>query len=321
MSSTNRSHILLWTDSPAAYLDAIQAAGLAERVAVDTLPRKEKPSAEQLARTEAMMAGAVPAGLLPAMPRLRWAQAMSAGVDNWLALPDLPPGLTLTCARGTHTESMPENIIGALFHVAKPYAQVAEHQKQSKWVHTMAQPLTGKTLGILGLGAIGQEVARIAVALGMHVIGTKRRPTRIPNVAEVLAPGQTDEVLSQSDYVLLLLPATPDTENFIDAKRLARMKPSAWLLNFGRGQIVHDADLMTATREKKIAGALLDVFRQEPLPSEHPFWKAPGIIVLPHIGGPHPQRDRFVARLFVENLKRFLDGEPLKEVVDRAAGY
>ncbi len=321
MSSTNRSHVLLWTDSPAAYLDAIQAAGLAERVAIDTLPRKEKPSAEQLARTEAMMAGAVPAGLLPAMPRLRWAQAMSAGVDNWLALPDLPSGLTLTCARGTHTESMPENIIGALFHVAKPYAQVAEHQKESKWVHTVAQPLTGKTLGILGLGAIGQEVARIAVALGMHVIGTKRRPTRIPNVAEVLAPEQTDEVLSQSDYVLLLLPATPDTENFIDAKRLARMKPSAWLLNFGRGQIINDADLMAATKEKKIAGALLDVFRQEPLPSEHPFWKAPGIIVLPHIGGPHPQRDRFVARLFVENLKRFLDGEPLKEVVDRAAGY
>jgi phosphoglycerate dehydrogenase-like enzyme len=321
MSSTNRSHVLLWTDSPAAYLDAIQAAGLAERVAVDTLTRKEKPSAEQLAQTEAMMAGAVPAGLLPAMPRLRWAQAMSAGVDNWLALPDLPSGLALTCARGTHTESMPENIIGALFHVAKPYAQVAEHQKQSTWVHTVAQPLTGKTLGILGLGAIGQEVARIAVALGMHVIGTKRRPTRIPNVAEVLAPGQTDEVLSQSDFLLLLLPATPETENFIDAKRLERMKPSAWLLNFGRGQIINDADLMAATREKKIAGALLDVFRQEPLPSEHPFWKAPGIIVLPHIGGPHPQRDRFVARLFVENLKRFLDGEPLKEVVDRAAGY
>jgi len=321
MSQTNRAHLLLWTDSSAAYLDAIQAAGLADRVAVDTLPRKEKPSPEQLARTEALMAGAVPAGLLPSMPRLRWAQAMSAGVDNWLALPDLPPGLTLTCARGTHTESMPENIIGALFHVAKPYAQVAEYQKQGKWVHTVAQPLTGKTLGILGLGVIGQEVARIAVALGMHVIGTKRRPTRIPNVAEVLPPSQTDEVLAQSDFVLLLLPATPDTENFIDAKRLSQMKPSAWLLNFGRGQIVNDADLMAATKEKKIAGALLDVFRQEPLPSEHPFWMAPGIVVLPHIGGPHPQRDRFVARLFVENLKRFLDGEPLREVVDRTAGY
>ena len=321
MAPTNRTHVLLWTDAPTAYLDAIQAAGLAERVAVDTLPRKEKPSAEQLARTEAMMAGAVPAGLLPTMPKLRWAQAMSAGVDNWLALPDLPVGLTLTCARGTHTESMPENIIGALFHVAKPYAQVAEHQKQSKWVHTVAQPLTGMTLGILGLGAIGQEVARIAVALGMHVIGTKRRPTRIPNVAEVFAPERTDEVLSQSDFVLLLLPATSDTENFIDAKRLAKMKSSAWLLNFGRGQIINDADLMAATRDKKIAGALLDVFRQEPLPADNPFWTAPGIIVLPHIGGPHPQRDRFVSRLFVENLKRFLDGEPLKEVVDRSAGY
>jgi len=321
MSPPNRSYVLLWTDSPAAYLDAIQAAGLADRVAVETLSRKEKPSAEQLARTEAMMAGAVPAGLLPAMPRLRWVQAMSAGVDNWLALPDLPAALTLTCARGTHTESMPENIIGALFHVAKPYAQVAEHQKQSKWVHTVAQPLTGRTLGILGLGAIGQEVARIAAALGMHVIGTKRRPTRIPHVAEVLAPEQTDEVLAQSDFVLLLLPATPETENFIDAKRLAKMKPSAWLLNFGRGQIVNDDDLMAATREKRIAGALLDVFRQEPLPPDHPFWQAPGIIVLPHIGGPHPQRDRFVARLFVENLKRFLDGDPLQEVVDRAAGY
>lgn len=321
MSQTNRAHLLLWTDSSAAYLDAIQAAGLADRVAVDTLPRKERPSLEQLARTEALMAGAVPAGLLPNMPKLRWAQAMSAGVDNWLALPDLPPGLTLTCARGTHTESMPENIIGALFHVAKPYAQVAEYQKQGKWVHTVAQPLTGKTLGILGLGVIGQEVARIAVALGMHVIGTKRRPTRIPNVAEVLPPSQTDEVLAQSDFVLLLLPATPETENFIDAKRLAQMKPSAWLLNFGRGQIVNDADLMAATKDKKIAGALLDVFRQEPLPSEHPFWTAPGIVVLPHIGGPHPQRDRFVARLFVENLKRFLDGEPLREVVDRTAGY
>jgi len=321
MTVTNKAHVLLWTDSTAAYLDAIEAAGLADRVAVDTLPRKEKPSADQLARTEALMAGAVPAGLLPTMPKLRWAQAMSAGVEGWLALPDLPARLTLTCARGTHTESMPENIVASLFYVAKPLASAVENQKQAKWVHTVAQPLTGKTLGILGLGAIGQEVARIAVALGMKVVGTRRRPAPMPNVAEVLPPERTDEVLAQSDFVLLLLPATPETDNFIDAKRLAKMKPTAWLLNFGRGHIVNDADLVAAAKEKKIAGALLDVFRQEPLPAEHPFWKAEGIIVLPHIGGPHPQRDRFVARLFVENLKRFLEGEPLKEVVDRQAGY
>src|SRR3954468_22473387 len=126
---TNRAHVLLWTDQTATYLDAIKAAGLADRVAIETLPRKDKPSAEQLARTEALMAGGVPAGLLPSMPKLRWAQAMSAGVEGWLSLPDLPAGLTLTCARGTHTESMPENIIGALFHVAKPYRTVSDHQK------------------------------------------------------------------------------------------------------------------------------------------------------------------------------------------------
>jgi phosphoglycerate dehydrogenase-like enzyme len=318
---TNRAHVLLWTDQTAAYLDAIKAAGLADRVAIETLPRKDKPSAEQLARTEALMAGGVPAGLLPSMPKLRWAQAMSAGVEGWLSLPDLPAALTLTCARGTHTESMPENIIGALFHVAKPYRTVSDYQKQSKWVNTVAQPLTGKTLGILGLGAIGQEVARIAAALGMRVIGTKRRVGPMPNVAEVLPGSRTDEVLAQSDFVLLLLPATPETDNFINAARLAKMKPSAWLLNFGRGHIIKDDDLIAAVKAKKIAGALLDVFRQEPLPSEHPFWTTEGIIVLPHIGGPHPQRDRFVARLFVDNLGRFLDGAPLKEVVDRSAGY
>jgi phosphoglycerate dehydrogenase-like enzyme len=318
---TQRTHVLLWTDSTAAYLEAIKTAGLADRVAVETLPRKEKPSAEQLARTEALMAYVVPPGVLPAMPELRWAQVMTAGVENWLAMPDLPRDLTLTCARGTHFESMPENIIGALFYVAKPYALAVENQKRGQWVQKAAQPLTGKTLGILGLGAIGQEVARIAATLHMRVIGTRRRPVPMAHVDAVLPPERTPEVLAQADFLLLLLPATPETDNFMNAGRLAMMKPGAWLLNFGRGQIIKDEDLIAAVKAKKIAGAVLDVFRQEPLPADHPFWTTEGIIVLPHIGGPHPQRDRFVARLFVENLGRFLDGKPLKEAVDRKTGY
>jgi phosphoglycerate dehydrogenase-like enzyme len=317
----HRTHVLLWADSPAEYLDAIRAAGLAERVAIDTLPRKEKPSPEQMARTEVLMAYGVPPGLLPAMPKLRWAQAMMAGVEGWIALPDLPPGLTLTCARGTHRESMPENIIGALLYVAKPYAAAVENQKQRKWVQRPARPLTGRTLGILGLGEIGRDVARIAAMLGLRVIGTRRRPAPLPDVAEVLPPERTPEVLAQADFLLLLLPATRETDNLIDAGRLAMMKPTAWLLNFGRGHTIRDDDLVAAVKAKKIAGAVLDVFRQEPLPADHPFWGTEGIIVLPHIGGPHPQRDRIVARLFVDNLARFLDGKPLREVVDRAAGY
>src|SRR5437899_759921 len=195
--TTNRAHVLLWTDNTASYLEAIKAAGLADRVMVESLPRKDKPSAQQLAHTEALMAPGVPPGVLPAMPKLRWAQSMTAGVEGWLALPDLPATITLTCARGTHTESMPENIMAGLFHVAKPYAMAAANQKTGKWVHTVAQPLT----------------------------------------------------------------------------------------------------------------------------AEHPFWSTEGIVVLPHIGGPHPQRDRFVAKLFVDNLGRFLDGKPLKETVDRTVGY
>lgn len=313
--------LLLWTDSPAAYLDAINAAGLADRVAVDTLPRREKPSPEQLAGTEALMAFSAPPGMLASMPRLRWIQAMTAGVEGWLALPDLPADLVLTCARGTHRESMPENIVGAIFYVAKPYAAAVENQKLRKWVHTTAQPLTGKTLGILGLGAIGRDVARIAAVLGMRVIGTRRRAGPMADVAEVLPPEHTPRVLAESDFVVLLLPATPETDNFINAERLAMMKPSAWLLNFGRGHLIKDDDLVAAVGEKRIAGAMLDVFREEPLPSDHPFWTTPGIVVLPHIGGPHPQRDRIVACLFAENLARFLDGRPLKEIVDREAGY
>ena len=219
---TNRAHVLLWTDATAAYLDAVKAAGLADRVAIDTLPRKEKPSAEQLARTEALMAGGVPPGLLPDMPKLRWVQAMSAGVERLAgaARPAAGPRPHL-CARHAHRIDAGEHRRRAVpRRQALPAA--VENQKQRKWVHTVAQPLTGKTLGILGLGAIGQEVARIAAALNMRVIGTKRRPAPMANVAEVLPPERTDEVLAQSDFVLLLLPATPETDNFIDAGRLAK---------------------------------------------------------------------------------------------------
>jgi phosphoglycerate dehydrogenase-like enzyme len=316
-----RPNLLLWTDSPSPYIDAITAAGLADSLAIGTLARARNPSDAQRANTNVLLAAGVPPGLLPQMPNLTWAQSLTAGVEGWLALPDLPPGLTLTCARGTHRESMPENILGALFHITKSYGAIVEDQKQTLWRQRVAIPLNGKTLGILGLGAIGREVARLASALGMRVVGTKRRPDPLPDLAEVLAPDQTEAVLAQSDFVLLLLPATPQTDNFINAERLRQMKPGAWLVNFGRGQLIKDDDLIAAVTDKTIAGAVLDVFRQEPLPKEHRFWTTEGIVVLPHIGGPHPQRDSIVARLFVENLRLFLDGKPLKEVVDRAAGY
>jgi phosphoglycerate dehydrogenase-like enzyme len=250
----NTPRLLLWTDSPGPYIEEIRKGGLADRVIIDSIGRTSKPSAAQRSETQVLLAAGVPAGLLPTMPNLRWAQSLTAGVEGWIALPDLPPGLTLTCARGTHRESMPENILGALFHITKPYAAIADDQKHSLWRNRVATPLNGQTLGILGLGAIGQEVARLATALGMRVIGTKRRAPPMPGLAEVFPSECTNQVLAQSDFVLLLLPATPATNNFINAEPLDQMKSTGWLLNFGRGHLVQDDDLIEATRAKKNRG-------------------------------------------------------------------
>ena len=317
----NKPLFLLWTDGAEAYRKAITAAGLDQRIRLEELPRNATPSAAQLQEAEAMLTWGPPAGTLAQMPKLRWAQALTAGVEHWLARTDLSPSLTLTCARGTHRVQMPENILGALFHITKPYAAIVGDNATSTWTRRVSSTLAGQTLGILGLGAIGQELARKAAALEMRVIGTRRATGALAHVERVYAPEETDEVLAQSDFVVLLLPATPETESIINATRLARMKKTAWLLNFGRGALIDDAALVAAAKSGTIAGAILDVFRQEPLPKDDPFWGTENILVLPHIGGLHPARDSMVAALLVENLRRFLDGAPLKEVVDRKAGY
>ena len=314
------TRVLLWTDTPTAYLDAIAAANLTGRVAVEAVSRTETPTQAQRADTEALLAWGAPAGLLPQMPKLRWvpgADRRRRGVAR-AARPAAGPDGDL---RARHPPRvMAENILGALFHLTKPYAASWRIRRAASGCGAPA-PRSPVPHSASSASVRSASRWRGWPALGMRVIGTKRRTETLPDVAEVLPTERTDEVLAQSDYVLLLLPATPDTENFMNAQRLAKMKPTAWLLNFGRGHLIADADLIAAVKEKRIAGAVLDVFRQEPLPAEHPFWTTERIVVLPHIGGGHPQRDTVVAQLFVENLGRFLDGKPLKEVVDRAAGY
>src|SRR5262245_22662365 len=313
--------VLLWLDDADVYARAAEPAGLAERVELAAVKMGEMPDPALLARAEGALAWRIPRGAFAAAPSLRWVQTLTAGVEGWLARADLPPALTLTCARGTHRVQMPENILGALFHLTKPFAAAERDQATRRWARRVSEPLAGKTLGILGLGEIGQEVARKAAALELTVIGTRRDPRPVPHVTRVLPPEAAPDVLGAADFVLLLLPVTPATRDFMDARRLAAMRPAAWLLNYGRGELVVDADLVDAVRRRVIEGAVLDVFRTEPLPDDHPFWTTPGITVLPHFGGLHPTRDELVATLFVENLRRFLDDEPLRHVVDRERGY
>lgn len=313
--------VLLWTDNTTAYVDAVAKAGLADAVRVQSLARGAMPDDATLAETEALFAMNVPAGVLAKMPKLRWIQSLTAGVEGWMARPDLRPGITLCCARGTHRIQMPENILGALFHITKPYATIVEDQRQKQWARRVSCNLAGSTLGILGLGAIGGELARKAAALEMRVIGTRRNVQPMDGVEKVYAPEDANDVLRQADFLVMLLPATAATENFLDARRLAMMKPTAWVVNFGRGAIINDADLIAAVTNKVIAGAVLDVFRTEPLPQDNPLWTTPGIMVLPHIGGHHPERDKDVAALFADNLGRLLAGQPLREAVDPKVGY
>ena len=302
------------------YEQALARNGLAGAFEVHAL-KADQPIPDEVAARAEILVGHAPGPYLKQMPKLRWIQANTAGIDPWLVNPDLREDVTLSCARGSHRIPMPENILGALFHITKPYMQIALDQRESKWTRRVSQTLAGKTLGILGLGAIGQELARKAAALEMRVIGTKRTPTPLAHVENVYSQEQTDEVLGQSDFILLLLPVTAATENFMNAERLRAMKPTAWLLNFARGALIVDDDLIAAVKSKTIAGAVLDVFRQEPLPTSHAFWKTEGILVLPHLGGGWPERGAAVAEIFAENARRFLAGERLSTAVERDRGY
>ena len=315
------THALLWLDEAEVYSQALERAGFADRLDIQELRNEQQPSEAQLANTEILLARQAPPGLLAKMPRLRWIQALTAGVEHWVSRSDLHPGIALTCARGTHRVQMPENILGALFHLTKPYAQAARDQRDRRWVRRISEPLAGKTLGILGVGEIGRELAKKANALELRVIGTRRAAKPVPQVDRIYPPEAIDEVLGQSDFVLLLLPLTPETDGIMNAARFKAMRAGAYLLNFGRGALVVDAELITAVQAKTIAGAVLDVYRTEPLPADHPFWITEGITVLPHIGGLDVHRDEIVADLFAGNMGRFLAGEALTALVDRARGY
>ncbi len=317
----NKPRILLWLKTPRPYERALAAAGLGESVETVHVPIDTPPPQHVLENIDAMLAWRATPNVLARMPKLKWVQALTAGVEEWLGRPDLREDIALTCARGVHRVAMPENILAALFHLTKPYVAAAFDQRERTWTRQVSEPLAGKTLGILGLGTIGQELAKKASALELEVIGTKTEPVALPHVAQVYPAQATDEVLARSDFVLLLLPATAKTENFMNADRIRAMRPTAYLLNFARGSLVVDDDLVDAVRNRTIAGAVLDVFRQEPLPPNHPFWVTEGITVLPHIGGLNPARDEIVAELFVDNVRRFIAGKPLRALVDRRRGY
>lgn len=251
--------------------------------------------------------------------QLQWLQAMGAGVD-WALVPELPSRVAITRAPGIFGPWMSEYVLGWCSWVTQKTEVYRAAQRERRWIDdVLPGRLRGTTLTLVGVGDIGREIARVARAVGMHVLGVSRSGERVPAVEHVYRPGHLARALAAADFVVLVLPLTKKTRGLIDATALAAMRPGAWLLNIGRGAVVDEAALLAALRERRIAGAILDVFATEPLPADHPLWALDNVVITPHVAGPSTAEE--IAPIFNDNLARWLRGRPLQHVVDRARGY
>lgn len=267
----------------------------------------------------------IPEDILTRAPGLRWIQLTSAGVDRMLDSPLLRAGVTVTTVSGIHAVPIGEYVLGAMLAFAKGLPGAARAQAGRSWQPYPSQELLGKTVGIVGLGAIGGHVGGLARALGMRVLAIKRsaqrRESGVGGVDELLPPSELPYLLSESDYVIVAVPLTPETRGIIGEPELRSMKPTTVIINIARGAIIDEAALVRALKEGWIAGAALDVFEQEPLPTESKLWGLENVIVTPHISGGTPRYMELAVELFCDNLRRYLAGEPLRNVVDVNRGY
>jgi D-2-hydroxyacid dehydrogenase (NADP+) len=240
--------------------------------------------------------------------RLKWVQCLSTGVDHVLRCPSLKPDVYLTSGRGIHGAPMRETIVFLMMGVAREARRLAEAQKAHVWDRRYWSLFTGKTAVIVGVGVIGIATAKLLKALEMHVIGVTRTPRAAEGFDEMMPTERLKEAASQADFLINILPATKDNLALFDRAVFAAMKPSAYYISAGRGQTVDEAALIDALRERRIAGAGLDVFQTEPLPPDSPFWDLPNAFILPHLGGYTSEYEDLIMPLIVENMRLFLDG-------------
>ena len=257
-------------------------------------------------------------------PKLRWLHTFSAGVDRHV--PELVgrPDVLLTNNTGAYDAPISEHVIAMIFAAAKRLPQHLAAQGRSEWQREVPHDdVRGATLVILGMGSIGTELARLASGIGMRVIGIRRDPSRPggPGVERVVAPERFAEVVPEADYLVVTAALTPKTKGMVSAEIIAKLKPTAWLINIARGPIVDEAALAAALTGRRIGGAALDVFETEPLPATSPLWSLDNAILTPHVSNSSPKvRERSLG-LVVENVRRFKSGEPLLNLVDRSLGY
>lgn len=252
-------------------------------------------------------------------PTVRWVQLMSAGVDAVLRQGRLPAHITLTRMVGVFSRQMAEYVFAYLLHIEKDMERLRVQQQDRLWQSFRAGVLLGKTIGVAGLGSIGQDIVRKARAFDMTVYGISRSGAQAQTVDQHFHTSEWLEFVRDLDYLVLALPLTGSTHHAVDAAVLAAMKPGAVLVNVGRGASVDEAALATALVEGQLGGAVLDVFEQEPLPQDSPLWAIRNAYLTPHMSGPTTVEN--AGTYFLENLRRYERGEQLPGVVDWDAGY
>jgi len=272
--------------------------------------------------------GTLPPPLLEKATRLRWLQAPHAAPPAGYYHPGLiAHPAVVTNFREIYNDHIAAHIMAYVLAFARGLHRYFPQQLNREWRpatprHSGVLHLPETTALIVGVGGIGAETARLAASFGMRVIGTDaRRGTPPPGMLELHAADDLDALLPRADFVVLTVPHTPATEGFMNRERFRRMKRSAYFINIGRGRTTRLADLVAALQAGEIAGAGLDVFEQEPLPAEHPLWTLPGVIITPHTAGYGPYLDERRYAIILENCRRFVAGEPLRNVVDKAVWF
>jgi phosphoglycerate dehydrogenase-like enzyme len=283
----------------------------------------------EIADVEVMFGGSLRVTQFLAAKKLRWIQSQSAAVHELLFPELIASDVIVTNSREVHGPVVAEQVIAMIFALAKQIPAAVRFQQKHEWglgtISGVKTPhdVVGATLGLIGLGSIGRNVAKHAAGLGMRVIAVREHPEKEKpeHVEEVWPTSQLFNLLEQSDYVVLSAPVTAETTYMIGREQLAAMKPNARLINVGRGALIDESALIEALRERRIAGAALDVFEKEPLPADSPLWDLENLLIMPHTAGVSENMWKRHYALFSENLRRYLSGRPLLSIVNKQTGY
>ena len=257
------------------------------------------------------------------VPRLRWIQASSSGIGEWvrrLGIVDSP--IVVTNAAGIHSVPLAEFVVFAMLYFARSWQRMVAEQRAHHWERCAIETLDGKTLGIVGLGNVGRNVARLAKPFGMRTIGVRRSAgASADGVDAVYGPDGLDTVLRESDYLALCVPHTSETVGLLDASTIAAIKRGAVLINIARGSVIDEPALIDALRSGQLGGAALDVVAREPLAADSPLWDMPNVLITPHSMSTGIDENERLTTLFCDNLRRYLAEQPLHNVIDKVRGY